>query len=824
MREYDVTGMNCAACSARVEQAVSKVDGVESCAVSLLTNSMRVEGSASPEAVAAAVKKAGYGASLKGSARKEKEAPPKKSLLPALLSSLVFLLLLMYVSMGHMAHLPLPGYFTAHPMAAMLTELILSSVVLVIHRRFFIGGFRGLFHLAPNMDTLVAIGSGASWLYSLVMVYVAAGKDEAGQMEILHGLYFESAAMILVLITVGKLLEERAKGKTTSAVEALKRLAPDSVTVERDGAEEAIPLEEVRVGEVFLVRPGESIPVDGIILSGEGAVDEASLTGESLPVDKTAGDKIFAGTMDLSGCLRCRAEKVGQDTTLSRVIDRVLSASASKAPAARLADKVAGVFVPVVMGIALVTFAVWLIAGAPFGKALSFGISVLVISCPCALGLATPVAIMVANGVAAKNGILFKTASSLENAGRVRCVALDKTGTVTTGKMRVSDLVPAPPYTEETLLALAAGLESGSRHPIAGAILEEAARRGVTPLPLTDLATRAGYGVTGKRDGTAYFGGKASLAEEGAPVPEDFQKRADELAGQGKTPLFFSGEGGFAGLCAVSDTIKPDAAFAVAALHAQGRETILLTGDREETARQIAQKAGIDTVIARVLPEEKEEKIRALSRKAPTAMVGDGINDAPALAAADLGIAVGAGTDAALDSAEVVLMKDGLSDLPFLFHLSRKTLNNIKENLFWAFIYNLIGIPLAAGVLVPFGGIALSPMIGAAAMSLSSFCVVSNALRLNLLKNNAPAVPAEGTTTKTNIRKEETTMTKTLKIEGMMCSHCEAHVKEALEKIPGVTAASPSHEKGEAVLTLTRDVPAEELAAAVTAAGYKVVD
>lgn len=820
MQEYDVTGMSCAACSARVEQAVKKVDGVNACAVSLLTNSMRVEGTASPEDIAAAVRKAGYGAALKGTTRRE--TPPKvSSLMPALLSSLVFLFALMYVSMGHMIGLPLPGYFSEHPLAAILTELLLSGVVLVIHRRFFVNGFRGLFRFSPNMDTLVALGSGASFLYSLVLTYVAAGRDAAGQREILHGLYFESAAMILVLITVGKWLEARAKGKTTSAVEALKRLAPDRITVERDDGEKTIPLEEARAGDVVVIRPGESVPVDGTVLSGESAVDESSLTGESVPVDKAPGAVVCSGTANLTAVLRVRADKVGKDTTLSRVIDRVVSASASKAPAARLADKVAGVFVPAVMGIALMTFALWLLSGAAFGTALSYGISVLVISCPCALGLATPVAIMVANGVAAKNGVLFKTAASLENAGRIRTVALDKTGTVTTGRMTLTDLVPAPGVTREELLSLAAGLETGSRHPVAGAILHEAAERGVVPAGLSALATRAGQGVTGKLDGEAVLGGKEAFIGAAAPVPEELSSMAQAMAETGKTPVFFAKGGACLGLIAAADTVKPDAGAAVAALKEQGRRVILLTGDREETAREIARKLGIDTVVARVLPEEKEEKIRALSAEAPCAMVGDGVNDAPALAAADLGIAVGAGTDAALDSAEVVLMKNDLADLPFLFHLSRKTLKNIRENLFWAFFYNVVGIPLAAGALVPFGGIALNPMIGAAAMSLSSFCVVSNALRLNLLNKKRAADPAPAHPQQP---KGETAMEKTLKIEGMMCPHCEAHVKEALEKVPGVSKAVPSHEKGEAVITLSRDVPDADLAAAVTAAGYKVAE
>ena len=823
MKEYDVTGMSCAACSARVEKAVSAVPGVESCAVSLLTNSMQVEGSAAPEAVAAAVKKAGYGASLKGqaapvAAKKEAE---KSDLLPRLLWSLGFLIVLMYFSMGHMAHLPQPPYFHRYPMAAGLTQLLLSSVILVIHRRFFTGGFRALFHLSPNMDTLVALGSGASWVYSVACLYLMAGRDADGQTALLHGLYFESAAMILVLITVGKLLEARSKGRTTSAIEALKRLAPDSVRVLRDGAEVEISLSEVAVGDTFVLRPGDAVPVDGTVLTGESALDEAALTGESVPVEKGPGDRVSAGTANLSGVLTVRADRVGKDTTLSRIIDRVTSASASKAPVARLADRVSGVFVPVVMGLALIAFAAWLLAGEAFGVALSRGIGVLVISCPCALGLATPVAIMVANGVAARHGVLFKTAAALEEAGKVRTVLLDKTGTLTTGKMRLTDLLPAPGVSEEELLSLAAGLETGSRHPIAAAVLAGAGERGAAPAALTDLATRAGFGVTGKREGVAVVGGKAELVREEAELPEELLRAADSLSAAGKTPLFFAAGGRALGVLAVADTLKPDAADAVAALKKEGRRVILVTGDRRETAEAVAKAAGIEEVVAGVLPEDKERVVRETAREGKVAMVGDGINDAPALAAADLGVAVGAGTDVAMDSAEVVLMNSRLSDLPFLFDLSRKTLINVKENLFWAFVYNLIGIPFAAGAFIPFGGVGLSPMFGAAAMSLSSFCVVTNALRLNRFGRGEKRKGTEAASAPGKETKGEEIVEKTVKIEGMMCPHCEAHVKEALEKIPGVAGAVPSHEKGEARLTLTAAVSEEALRAAVEGAGYK---
>ncbi len=812
MKEFSVSGMSCAACSARVEGAVNKVEGVTSCSVSLLTNSMTVEGSFQEEDVILAVKKAGYGAERKGDQKKEKKEEREESLLVPLVISAILLLALMYVSMGHMLSLPLPEWF--NPMAQSIYQMLLSLFILFLHRRFFIKGFSGLIHRAPNMDTLVSLGSGVSFLYSVVLVFRMTSLSVPAQMKLLHGLYFESAAMILVLITVGKMLEAYSKGKTTNAIRGLQGLSPSSAHVLGEDGEKEIPLDQVRVGDTVIVRPGEAFPVDGVILEGQGAVDESALTGESIPVDKKEGDRVFTGTANLSGHLYCRSEKVGGDTVLSRIIDRVTAASASKAPIARLADRVSGVFVPVVITLALITFGIWLILAVPFGTALSRGIAVLVVSCPCALGLATPVAIMVSNGVAARHGVLFKTAEGLEEAGRVKTVVLDKTGTVTTGKMQVTDVICQGDVKKEELISIAAALEEGSSHPISRAVLEFAEQEKIHPSSLDSFQSRAGFGVEGKVDGICVVGGKIELAQEIAPVPEEIKKEAHRLSSQGKTPLFFAKEGAFLGLIAMADTVKEDSAQAVENLKKMGLSVVMITGDRKETAESIAHQVGIEEVFAGILPEGKEELVRKLEQKGKVMMVGDGINDAPALTSASLGVAIGNGVDIAMDAAQVVLMNHSLSDLPRLIRLSQKTVKNIKENLFWAFCYNIIGIPLAAGVFTPVLGWSLTPMFGAAAMSVSSFFVICNALRLNLFP--------WGEKIKTE-KKENQTMEKVLKIEGMMCPHCEAHVKKALEAIPGVISATACHEKNEATVCLSQSIPDAVLKEAVEKEGYKVL-
>ena len=844
MEQYSVTGMSCAACSARVEKAVSGVEGVTSCSVSLLTNSMGVEGTASPQAVIAAVEKAGYGASLKGAkaARaaadaedelKDTETPGLKR---RLLASLGFLLLLMYISMGHtMAGFPLPP-FLENPVAMGLAQLLLAAVVMVINQKFFISGFRSLLHKAPNMDTLVAMGSGVSFLWSAAVLFAMTGAVHRGDMEAAHGylhqLYFESAAMILTLITVGKMLEARSKGRTTDALKSLMKLAPKTAVLLRDGQEMTVPVEQVRAGDLFAVRPGANIPTDGTVVSGSGSVDESALTGESIPVDKAEGDAVSAATVNRSGYLVCRATRVGEDTTLSQIIRMVSDAAATKAPIAKVADRVSGIFVPIVLGIALLTTAVWLLCGQTAAFALARGISVLVISCPCALGLATPVAIMVGSGMGAKNGILFKTAVSLEETGKAQIAALDKTGTVTRGEPKVTDIVPAEDVPEQELLSAAYALESKSEHPLARAVNDYASGKGVTPEEVTDFAALPGNGLTARLGGAVLLGGSLSYTLSRLPVPEALTRRAEQLSEEGKTPLLFARDGSLLGMIAVADVIREDSARAIRELRNMGIRTVLLTGDNARTARAVARKAGVDEVIAGVLPDGKESVIRRLAQAGKTVMVGDGINDAPALTRSDVGIAVGAGTDVAIDAADVVVMKSNVSDVAAAVRLSRATLRNIHGNLFWAFFYNVIGIPLAAGVWYPLFGWQLSPMFGAAAMSLSSFFVVSNALRLNFFKlhdasRDRPGRPVEEKEFRAAVEdiyqmiREEKTMTKTVKIKGMMCPHCEAAVKKALEAVDGVQSAAPSHENGCAVLELTKDVPAEVIGKAVTDAGYE---
>ena len=844
MEQYSVTGMSCAACSARVEKAVSGVEGVTSCSVSLLTNSMGVEGTASPQAVIAAVEKAGYGASLKGAkaARaaadaedelKDTETPGLKR---RLLASLGFLLLLMYISMGHtMAGFPLPS-FLENPVAMGLAQLLLAAVVMVINQKFFISGFRSLLHKAPNMDTLVAMGSGVSFLWSAAVLFAMTGAVHRGDMEAAHGylhqLYFESAAMILTLITVGKMLEARSKGRTTDALKSLMKLAPKTAVLLRDGQEMTVPVEQVRAGDLFAVRPGANIPTDGTVVSGSGSVDESALTGESIPVDKAAGDAVSAATVNRSGYLVCRATRVGEDTTLAQIIRMVSDAAATKAPIAKVADRVSGIFVPIVLGIALLTTAVWLLCGQTAAFALARGISVLVISCPCALGLATPVAIMVGSGMGAKNGILFKTAVSLEETGKAQIAALDKTGTVTRGEPKVTDIVPAGDVPEQELLSAAYALESKSEHPLARAVNDYASGKGMTPEEVTDFAALPGNGLTARLGGAVLLGGSLSYTQSRLPVPEALTRRAEQLSEEGKTPLLFARDGSLLGMIAVADVIREDSARAIRELRNMGIRTVLLTGDNARTARAIARKAGVDEVIAGVLPDGKESVIRRLAQAGKTVMVGDGINDAPALTRSDVGIAVGAGTDVAIDAADVVVMKSNVSDVAAAVRLSRATLRNIHGNLFWAFFYNVIGIPLAAGVWYPLFGWQLSPMFGAAAMSLSSFFVVSNALRLNFFKlhdasRDRPGRPVEEKEFRAAVEdinqmiREEKTMTKTVKIKGMMCPHCEAAVKKALEAVDGVQSAAPSHENGCAVLELTKDVPAEVIGKAVTDAGYE---
>ena len=825
MEQYNVTGMSCAACSARVEKAVSKVDGVTSCSVNLLMNSMGVEGTASPESIIAAVEAAGYGASLKNAPSaakaaqkeeiKDKETPRMKKRLAA---SVVFLAVLMYFSMGHMVDLPLPSYFVGDHAAVGLVELLLTVAIMVINQRFFISGFKGLINRAPNMDTLVALGSTAAFAYSVYALFGAIKAQTAGDMQTamsyMHEYYFESAAMILTLITVGKMLESRSKGKTTDALKGLMELAPKTANIIKDGKEQSVPVERVQKGDIFVVRPGESIPVDGTVIEGTSAVDESALTGESLPVDKQEGSFVSAGTVNRSGFIRCEASRVGEDTTLSQIIKMVADAAATKAPIAKIADKVSAVFVPSVITIAVVTVIGWLIAGRDFGFALARGISVLVISCPCALGLATPVAITVGSGVGARNGILFKTAVSLEEAGKAKTVVLDKTGTVTSGKPVVTDILPAEGTSGKKLLEYAYSLETKSEHPLAGAINLKAEESGSTAREVTDFEALPGNGLVAKLDGKELVGGNLGFISERAQVSAQQREAAESLAEQGKTPLFFAYDGKLLGTVAVADTIKEDGAAAIAELHKMGLEVIMLTGDNQRTADAVGKAAGVDRVIAGVMPDGKEKVVRELSEQGKTIMVGDGINDAPALTRADTGIAIGAGTDIAIDAADIVLVKSRLGDVPAAIKLSRATLRNIKENLFWAFIYNVIGIPVAAGVFINLFGWQLNPMFAAAAMSLSSFCVVTNALRLNFFKTGAK--PEKKT------KEEKKTMEKTLKIEGMMCGHCEATVKKALEELPQVASAEVSHESGTAKVTLNADISDDALKAVVEAKGYKV--
>lgn len=856
MEQYNVTGMSCAACSARVEKAVKKVPGVTSCSVSLLTNSMGVEGTASPAAILSAVQEAGYGASPKtASASKASDASTDLDALAdhetpklkrRLIASLGFLLVLMYFSMGHMMWgWPLPHWFDGNHVAMGLVQLLLAGIVMVINQKFFINGFKGLIHGAPNMDTLVALGSMASFVWSTYALFAMTraqvdGNDEL-VMHYMMEFYFESAAMILTLITVGKMLEARSKGKTTDALKSLMKLAPKTATLVRDGAEVTVAIADVQKGDVFVVRPGENIPVDGVVLEGTSAVNESALTGESIPVDKAVGDKVSAATTNQSGFLRCEATRVGEDTTLAQIIKMVSDAAATKAPIAKIADTVSGFFVPAVISIAVVTTIVWLMLGHELGYALARGISVLVISCPCALGLATPVAIMVGNGLGAKNGILFKTAASLEAAGRTQIVALDKTGTITEGAPRVTDLLPAEGVTETELLTLAAALESRSEHPLAKAVLADAEAKAITSPEVTDFAALPGNGLAAKLDGMDIYAGNAAFIQTKLTLPAALAQQAEKLAAEGKTPLFFGGAGRLLGVIAVADTIKEDSPEAIRQLQNMGIRVVMLTGDNQRTADAIGRQAGVDEVIAGVLPDGKEAVIRQLQASGKVAMVGDGINDAPALTRADTGIAIGAGTDVAIDAADVVLMNSKLSDVPAAIRLSRATLRNIHENLFWAFIYNIIGIPLAAGLFIPFG-LTLNPMFGAAAMSLSSFCVVSNALRLNLFdlhstrhdhKTASPAAASVQSAAENNkksdaeapeVKTEDHTMKKTLKVEGMMCGHCEARVKKALEALPEVDEAVVSHEAGTAIVTLNAEVADDVLKNAVEAQDYKVTD
>ena len=840
MEQYHVTGMSCAACSSRVEKAVSKVPGVESCSVSLLTNSMGVEGTASPEAVIAAVEAAGYGASCKGRGAgtsgdsgngasgggaeadllEDTETPVLKK---RLIWSIIFLVVLMYFSMGHMMWgWPVPEAMADNHVAMGLLQLLLTAAVMVINQKFFISGFRSLWHRAPNMDTLVALGSTAAFGYSTYSLFAMTGAqvrgDMDGVMQYMHEFYFETAAMILALITVGKMLEARSKGKTTDALKNLMKLAPKTAVVLRDGTETEVPVEQVVKGDVFVVRPGENIPVDGIVLEGISAVNEAALTGESIPADKKPGDQVSAATVNQSGFLKCEASRVGEDTTLSQIIRMVSDAAATKAPIAKIADKVSGVFVPAVIGIAAVTIVIWLLCGQSIGYALARGISVLVISCPCALGLATPVAIMVGNGMGAKNGILFKTAVSLEEAGKVNTVVLDKTGTITRGEPKVTDLIMAEGVSEAELLETAYALEARSEHPLAGAVVAMAEEKKLKVCDVQDFMILPGNGLTAVDNGDQLIGGSLTFLNDRIGVPDDVKTVAQRLAEEGKTPLLFARSKKILGVIAVADVIKEDSPEAIRQLQNMGIEVVMLTGDNERTAAAVGKQAGVDQVIAGVLPDGKEAEIRRLRRKGKVAMVGDGINDAPALTRADIGIAIGAGTDVAIDAADVVLMNSKLSDVPAAIRLSRATLKNIHENLFWAFIYNIVGIPLAAGVWIPLFGWQLNPMFGAAAMSLSSFCVVTNALRLNLFDMRNAAKDKQ-----IKRKQEEKTMEKTMKIEGMMCGHCEATVKKALEALDGVDHADVSHEQDQAVVTLKEDVADDVLKKAVEDKDYNVV-
>ena len=837
MKQYNVTGMSCAACSARVEKAVSKVPGVTACSVSLLTNSMGVEGTAAPETVIAAVQEAGYGASLKGAGKaapsmseaetqlEDHETPKLKR---RLLWSLGFLIVLMYFSMGHMMWgWPLPSFYNGNHIAMGLTQLLLTVVIMVINQKFFISGFKSLWHRAPNMDTLVALGSAAAFIYSTYALFAMTDAqvkgDMDGVMKYMMDFYFESAAMILTLITVGKMLEARSKGKTTDELKGLMKLAPKTACILRDGTEVTVPVDQVQKDDVFLVRPGESIPVDGVVLEGSSAVNEAALTGESIPADKAAGNSVSAATVNQSGFLKCRATRVGEDTTLSQIIQMVSDAAATKAPIAKIADKVSGVFVPAVICIALVTTAVWLLIGQSFGYALARGISVLVISCPCALGLATPVAIMVGSGLGAKNGILFKTAASLEETGRIEIVALDKTGTITSGEPKVTDIVPADGGDETTLLRSALALEQKSEHPLARAVLQHCREAGITAGDVSEFKALPGNGLTAVLDGVTICGGNLDFIGSRAEVTDKMRAEAEKLSESGKTPLFFAAGDRLLGIIAVADVIKEDSPQAVRELQNMGIQVVMLTGDNERTAKAIGAQAGVNQVIAGVLPDGKETEIRRLMQRGKVAMVGDGINDAPALTRANIGIAIGAGTDVAIDAADVVLMKSRLSDVPAAIRLSRATLRNIHENLFWAFFYNTIGIPIAAGVFIPLG-LTLNPMLGAAAMSLSSFCVVSNALRLNLFKLRDASHDHKRNTHLKEIREETNSMEKTMKIKGMMCGHCEATVKKALEAVPGVSEAKVSHENGTAVVTLSAPVDDSVLKNAVEAKDYTVTE
>ena len=845
MEQYNVTGMSCAACSARVEKAVSKVDGVTSCSVSLLTNSMGVEGSAPAAEIIRAVEEAGYGASLKGGTSgaragassavseqedmlRDRETPLLKKRLAA---SLVFLVILMYFSMGHMMWgWPVPAFFAENHVAMGILQLLLTAIVMVINQKFFISGFRGLIHRSPNMDTLVALGSSAAFGYSIAALFAMTDAQMRGDhqavMGYMHEFYFESAAMILALITVGKMLEARSKGKTTDALKSLMKLAPKTAVILSEGEEKEIPVEQVKKGDIFVVRPGENIPVDGVIIQGSSAVNESALTGESIPVDKETGDQVSAATINQSGFIKCEATRVGEDTTLSQIIQMVSDAAATKAPIAKVADKVSGVFVPAVIAIAIVTIIVWLLAGQTIGFALARGISVLVISCPCALGLATPVAIMVGNGMGAKNGILFKNAVSLEETGRTQIVVLDKTGTITSGEPTVTDILPAEGYSGDELMDLAAALEAKSEHPLARAIIKAAADSGRQTAEVSQFKALPGNGLSAVLNGKELYGGNHKFISNITEVPAGMVRQAEELAASGKTPLFFAAGGDLIGIIAVADVIKDDSYEAVREMRNMGIRVVMLTGDNERTARAIGKEAGVDQVIAGVMPEGKESVIRQLKEKGKVAMVGDGINDAPALTRADIGIAIGAGTDVAIDAADIVLMKSSLLDVPAAIRLSRATLRNIHENLFWAFIYNVIGIPLAAGVFISLVGWQLNPMFGAAAMSLSSFCVVSNALRLNWFKMYDPKSDhkIKNKLKESDWEKEKETMTKTMKIEGMMCAHCEAAVKKALEELPQVEQAEVSHEKGTAVVTLSADIADEKLKKAVEDKDYKVTE
>ena len=847
MEQYQVTGMSCAACSARVEKAVSHVPGVTSCSVSLLTNSMGVEGSASPQDIIKAVEEAGYGASPKGADSQQSSASQAAEALAdheipilkkRLIASVGFLLVLMYFSMGHMMWgWPVPQWFEHNHVAMGLLQLLLAGIVMVINQKFFISGFKSLWHRSPNMDTLVALGSMASFVWSVYVLFAMTGAQVSGDMAAVENymmdFYFESAAMILTLITVGKMLEARSKGKTTDALKSLMKLAPKTAVVIRNGQETTIPVEQVHKGDIFVVRPGENIPVDGVVLEGTSAVNESALTGESIPVDKAAGDMVSAATVNQSGFIRCEASRVGEDTTLSQIIKMVSDAAATKAPIAKIADRVSGIFVPAVITIAVITTIVWLLTGQTFGYALARGISVLVISCPCALGLATPVAIMVGNGMGAKNGILFKTAVSLEETGKVQIVALDKTGTITSGQPEVTDILPAEGFSEEQLLTLAFSLEQKSEHPLAKAVLKKAEERKLHAYEISDFQALPGNGLSGIMNSQTLMGGSMKFISSRVSVPDSLKQQAEHLAEQGKTPLLFASDNKLAGIIAVADVIKEDSPQAVKELQNMGIQVVMLTGDNEKTARAIGKQAGVDEVIAGVLPDGKESVIRSLKEQGKVAMVGDGINDAPALTRADIGIAIGAGTDIAIDAADIVLMKSRLSDVPAAIRLSRATLRNIHENLFWAFFYNVIGIPLAAGVWIPIFGWTLNPMFGAAAMSLSSFCVVTNALRLNLFKvhdasrdkkiKQAVSILPEKDYNESNKEKETTSMVKiTVNVEGMMCPHCEAHVNEAVKAAFQTEDVVSSHEKKTTVFTSPEHVDEDKIREVIKNAGYKV--